>query len=165
MRRRSPRDREPIHNICKYLNARGRDYEEEGDEIYADLSGSMSRGTDGLDGVSTRHDIMTQFLFDGVTLKIKPELDRRRNFSHEEKLILYRKAGGCCQLEYNGAFCGHLVDFEYSVVDHIKPHSKGGRTEIDNGRIAYEPCNRVRGDRSDFDPKIACALLYERNAT
>lgn len=141
------------------LHARDRDHAGEGDEIYAELSGSMSRGTDGLDGVSIRHDIMTQFLFDGVQLELKPDLDPKRSFSREEKLILYRKAEGYCQLECSSGICGRPIDFDEAVVDHIRPHTKGGLTKLDNGRIAHKSCNKVRGDRENFDPKTMCTFL------
>lgn len=141
------------------LEAMDRDYTiKPDDEIYFNLSLSMSRGTDGSEGISTRHDILSQFLFNGVQLNLHPMLDPQRCFTHEEKLILYRRAGGCCQMEFNGKVCGRAIDFDDSAVDHIRPHSKGGMTTLDNGRISYKSCNIARNNRDDFDPETMCHL-------
>lgn len=143
----------------KRLEAMSRDYSDiPHDEIYRDLSDSMSRRTDGADGIADRHDLISQFLFEGVNLTQRPALDPKRLFTHEEKLILYRKANGLCQLEHNGVRCGHLIDFDDAVVDHIIPHGKGGKTELGNGRITHRACNNARGSRDDFDPRTMCHL-------
>ena len=141
------------------IEARDRDYGDPEDEIYEDLTLAMSRGNTGVDGISTRHDIIGRFLFAGVYLKQLPKLDPRRNFSHEEKLILYHKAQGCCQLEHNGKICGKAIPFDSAVVDHIIPHTKGGATKLANGRIAYNLCNIARGSRDEFKPDTDCHLL------
>jgi hypothetical protein len=148
------------------LEAMQRDYSEQpNDEIYSDLSLSMSRRTDGEEGISDRHDILMQFLFNNSALEFKTELDPRRNFTYEEKLILYRRAKGCCQLEHNGQVCGRSIEFEDAVIDHILPHSKGGRTSLDNGRLAYKSCNIARGNRDNFDPATMCLLAETTNET
>lgn len=142
------------------LSAMNRDYSiKPNDEIYFDLSFSMSRGTDGADGISVRHDTISQFLFDGVSLNLIPTLDPQRAFSHEEKLILFRRAGARCQLEHNGKLCGRQLDFDNAVCDHIIPHSKEGKTTLENGRISYKSCNIARGNRDDFDPETMCNLI------
>ncbi len=145
------------------IEAADRDYAQEpSDDIYAELSDSMARGTDSADKISARHDIISQFLFNNVALSPKADLDPRRAFSYEEKLILYRKAGGFCQLAYDGIICGrHINDFDDAVVDHVRPHSKGGNTTLGNGRIAYKTCNTARGTRDDFDPTVHCHRLSD----
>ncbi len=141
------------------IKAMLREYGNPGDDSYEDLSLAMSRGNTGVDGISTRNDIIGRFLFDGVKLQEHPGLDPRRNFMHEEKLIIFHKNGGYCQFEHDGKVCGRALDFDDSVVDHIIPHSKGGKTELSNGRIAYKSCNIARGTREDFDPTTECHLL------
>jgi len=145
------------------IEALNRDYEQLGDEIYEDLSLAMSRGNTGVDGISTRHDIIGQFLFDGVNLEDHPELDPQRNFTHEEKLILYHRAQGLCQLDHDGVICGRAISFDDAVVDHIMPHSMGGQTKLDNGRIAYKSCNIARGNRENFNPNTNCHLLQDED--
>lgn len=142
------------------LIAKNRDYKNKpDDEIYSDLSIAMSSGTDGSDAITTRHDIITQFIFKNVNLVPLPSLDPQRNFTYEEKLIIYRRAQGQCELEHNGLKCGRFIDIDDSAVDHIVPHSKGGRTELSNGRLSQKSCNISRGVRDDFDPGKECKLL------
>lgn len=126
------------------------------DEMYETLSLAMSRGNLGVEAITTRHEIIGQYLFNGIKLVSHPKLDPKRNFTFEEKLLLYHKSGGKCQLEHKGVVCGRKIDFDDAVVDHIIPHSKGGKTELSNGRIAYNYCNIARGNRNTFNPKKDC---------
>lgn len=142
------------------MEAMVRDYNAKpGDDMFLDLSLAMSRGNTGMEGITTRHDIIGQFLFDGVQLKEFLNLDPMRNFMHEEKLILFHRAKGCCQLSFGGKVCGREIPFDDAVVDHIEPHSKGGRTTLVNGRIAYKSCNIARSNRDTFNPETYCSLL------
>jgi len=157
--------RENFENLdVARIEAMDRDYTRPEDEMYEDLSLAMSRGNTGVDGISTRHDVVGRFLFDGVELRERPDLDDKRNFTLEEKLILYHKSQGCCQLEHNGKACGRAISFDDAVVDHITPHSKGGRTELANGRIAYKSCNIARGSREDFNPETDCHFFTKQEA-
>lgn len=155
-----PRIRDNFVNLdIARVEAMLRNYNQDGDEKFQELTLAMSRGNAGVDGISIRHDIVGQFLFDGVQLEERPELDPQRNFSHEEKLILYHRAQGRCQLEHNGKICGREIPFEDAVVDHIVPHSLGGHTKLSNGRIVFRSCNIARGNRDDFDPETQCKLI------
>jgi hypothetical protein len=129
------------------------------DEELGALSRSMSHGTDGFEMIETRHNILTQFIFEGVTLTPLPELDAQRAFTNEEKLILYQRAGGRCQLSCGGRICGRSIPFDEAAIDHVVPHSRGGKTELANGRYAGRSCNIARGVRDDFDPEKECCLL------
>jgi HNH endonuclease len=97
-------------------------------------------------------------LFDGVSLVQHADLDPNRNFSNEEKLILFHHCKGLRQLEKDGRSCGRTIDFVDAVVDHIVPYSLGGRTILGNGRIAYSRCNVSRGNRDSFDPTKDCIM-------
>jgi hypothetical protein len=144
------------------LEALERDYAKRPDDnLFEELSLSMSYGTDGSEKIETRHDILMQFLFEGVNLEPLPTLDPQRDFTHEEKLILYHRVGGACQLSYNGITCGRKVPFDEAAIDHVVPHSRGGKTQLANGRYAARPCNIARGTRDDFDPKTECLLTRE----
>ena len=147
------------------LEAMNRDYKQSGDDIMEDLSLAMSRGNTGVDGISTRHEVIGQYLFKDIQLKELPNLDPKRNFTHEEKLILYHESQGCCQLEHHGIVCGRKVPFDEAVVDHIIPHSRGGATLLSNGRIAYKLCNIARSNRDIFNPKNDCHYLLSNENT
>jgi hypothetical protein len=142
------------------LEAMERDYSKKPhDEIYSELSLAMSRGNTGLEGISTRHRIICQYLFEGATLNEYPNLDPQRSFTEEEKLILYHRAKGCCQLSLNGKECGRPLSFDDAVIDHVLPHCREGRTTLENGRVAFKSCNIARGARDDFDPERDCHRL------
>lgn len=126
------------------------------DEMFESLSLAMSRGNLGVEAITTRHKIIGQYLFISVNFVPHIKLDPKRNFTLEEKLLLYHQAGGRCQLEHNGAVCGREIDFDHAVVDHIKPHSLGGKTELSNGRIAYSSCNIARSNRNNYNPAKDC---------
>lgn len=154
-----PRILENFENLDhRRLEALERDYAQPEDKMFEDLSWSMSRGTDGAEAISTRYEVLTQFLFDGVELKPLPSLDPIRNFSNEEKLILFHRAKGHCQLQKDRMICRRELNFADAVVDHIVPHSRGGKTTLDNGRIAYSHCNNSRSNRDTFDPQTECLL-------
>jgi hypothetical protein len=147
------------------MEASLRDYGKDGDAVFRSLSDSMSAGTDGKEAIEDRHEIITQFLFKGVELVLLPELDPRRNFSEEEKLVLYARCEGRCQLGHNAISCNRRIDYHDAVVDHVVPHSAGGKTEIGNGRIAHRLCNISRGIRADYDPKTECQIAGLANLT
>jgi hypothetical protein len=90
--------------MCGRLQAATRDYSDKpNDEQLEELSPSMLYSTDGSEKIEARHDILAQFLFDGVALNPIPQLDPTRLFAQEEKLILYQLTGGRCQLSHNYA--------------------------------------------------------------
>jgi HNH endonuclease len=153
-----PRIRENFESLDDArLQAMSRNYSDKpADEVYDELSDSMSRGTDGAERIGDRHDILSQFLFKGVPLVPYPTLDPKRQFTHEEKLIVWRKDKGRCQLGHDDHICGRQIPFDDAAVDHIIPYSKGGKTTIENGRVAYRSCNIARGNRDDFDPGNMC---------
>ncbi len=40
-------------------------------------------------------------------------------------------------------------------IDHIRPVSKGGKTELDNLQLLCRPCNEAKGDQIiDYRPKL-----------
>jgi hypothetical protein len=153
-----PKIRENFESLnVRRIEAGKRDYDETpNDEPLEELSLSMSYGTDGSEKIEARHNILAQFLFDGVALSPLPQLDPTRLFSYEEKLILYHLAGGKCQFSRNGVVCGRAVPFDEGANDHINPHGMGGKTELANGRYVSRACNIARGIRDDFDPATEC---------
>jgi hypothetical protein len=68
--------------------------------------------------------------------------DAKRTFSAEQRRILWnttavRKCGSCdCILTW--------ADF---TIDHVDPHSKGGRTRLENAGLMCRSCNSRKGNR------------------
>lgn len=72
-------------------------------------------------------------------------LDAMRRFDYDQRLAVYRRDRGICQLRLK---CdGAKVPWEEWHADHRLPHSKGGRTIIGNGQVACRACNLAKGAR------------------
>ena len=67
--------------------------------------------------------------------EVEPK-DRRREFSAEQRLAIWLKSEHKCAICY-----ARLTDLSEMHADHIKPHSKGGATSVDNGQPLCVSCN------------------------
>lgn len=63
------------------------------------------------------------------------ELDPQRCFSARQRAEIFARAGGRCEVDE----CGKKITGPW-VAGHIKPHSLGGRTTTDNGRVECPEC-------------------------
>jgi 5-methylcytosine-specific restriction endonuclease McrA len=84
-----------------------------------------------------RHDVYRKRILDKIG-DLSPK-DKNRVFSTEEKIIIWRRDNGECKQ------CGKSVLIEDMHADHIKPHSKGGFTIIENGQTLCQNCNLTKG--------------------
>lgn len=77
-------------------------------------------------------------LLDGVFV----EKDTRRLFNSLQRRIIWNQTRDhrCC-------ICRHKLKWPYFEIDHVKPHSKGGRTTISNGKLICGKCNRDKSNR------------------
>jgi len=60
-------------------------------------------------------------------------LDKRRIFTARQKAQIFKRANGDCEL------CGKSITGKW-IAGHIKAHSLGGLTKIDNGRVEGVDC-------------------------
>ncbi len=61
--------------------------------------------------------------------------DKKRNFTEEERMIIWAKSDKrCCE-------CKNKITYEQYHADHIDPHSKGGKTILDNSQVLCNGCN------------------------
>ena len=67
---------------------------------------------------------------------------RERIFPKEIKTLLFEKQNAMC-----GICNQKMLAIEDTEIDHIKPFSEGGTTEIDNAQLTHEYCNRSKGNR------------------
>ena len=65
--------------------------------------------------------------------------DPQRTFTRDERIVIWRRDNGKCQI------CGEEINLNQMHADHIKRHSEGGRTTLENGRALCIPCNTSRG--------------------
>jgi len=98
--------------------------------------------TDSADSLQRRYDFLFRLLLEYIPkLELK---DNIRLFSHEQRLAIYRKNNGICQIKIK--YDGNKCDWDNWQADHIIPWSKGGKTTVENGQVACPACNASKGD-------------------
>jgi hypothetical protein len=101
----------------------------------------ISQSTDGKESIAARLEIFERRFFDAVP-EIEPK-DDQRGFSHEQRLAIFRRDGGVCQLKLR---CdGVKVGWDHWHADHKIPHSRGGKSVVANGQVACPDCNFAKG--------------------
>lgn len=101
---------------------------------------TVREGTDSLANRSTRHDIL-----DGLFGSLFASKDQKRGFSKEQRRVIWNTAASrTCA--HRG--CKTELTWEDFTIDHIKPHSKGGRTELKNAALMCRKHNSAKGNRS-----------------
>ncbi len=58
--------------------------------------------------------------------------------------VLNRDGYLCC-------YCGVLLTFQTAHMDHARPRSKGGLTNLDNLRSSCSGCNFEKGDKIELE--------------
>ena len=82
---------------------------------------------------------------------------KRKIFSTQERISIYRKTQGHCYL------CGEFVPFELFEVEHRIPLSKGGTNRMDNLFCSCHCCNAIKKDiyLDDFMWKISRIFMHQ----
>lgn len=94
---------------------------------------------DDIPSLRYRHEYLREWI-----IKKLPALvlkDPQRGFSEEQRIAIYRRDKGVCQM------CGAHCDENNFHADHKKSHSKGGKTQVSNGQTLCEPCNLKKSNR------------------
>ncbi len=100
-----------------------------------------SQSTDAEESIKGRLEIMEKRFFQSVpNLELK---DPTRGFSPEQRLAIFRRDNGVCQVKIKCS--GDRVTWDNWHADHIQPYSTGGKTVVDNGQIACVSCNLSKG--------------------
>jgi len=85
--------------------------------------------------IEARHKVyLNRFLRDFPDIVPK---DSTRLFNNTERIIIWRRAGKKCE----DPDCDQEVAFNEMHADHVVPHSKGGKTVINNGQCLCSACN------------------------
>ena len=102
-----------------------------------------SHSTDSEDSLEFRQKVLRTRLFEAIP-DLKP-LDRQRAFTEGQRLAIWRRDKGVCQLRIKceGAKCGWD---DHWHADHKIPWSQGGETTVENGQVACSACNLAKGD-------------------
>lgn len=100
-----------------------------------------SHSTDAQDSIQWRHEFLLRKFFEAVP-DIEPK-DKDRLFSHEQRLAIFRRDGGTCQvrLKCQGIKC----EWDAWHADHITPWVQGGKTTVENGQVTCPDCNLAKG--------------------
>lgn len=101
----------------------------------------ISHSTDAQESIRFRMEFMMRHLLNRFPyLKQK---DNQREFSHIQRLTIFRRDQGACQLKIKCA--GEKVGWDDWHCDHKDPWSKGGSTTVENGQVACAACNLAKG--------------------
>ncbi|KAJ1493154.1 hypothetical protein T484DRAFT_1929889, partial [Baffinella frigidus] len=73
---------------------------------------------------------------------------RRFSDTEELKRNLYEQQAGKCSICAEGLDLARFMEGTYAEVDHVIPHSKGGRSDAGNAGLAHVACNRAKGAKT-----------------
>jgi len=115
--------------------------DESGESEWISYKEKISHSTDAQESIRFRMEFMMKHL-----LAHFPDLqqkDNQRDFTHIQKLTIYRRDQGKCQVKIK---CnGEKVTWDSWHCDHKKAWSKGGQTTVENGQVACPECNLSKG--------------------
>jgi hypothetical protein len=107
--------------------------------IYNDFTG---HSTDALESLKSRYEYLLRKLLEYIPdLQLK---DNNRLFAHEQRLAIFRRDNGICQLKIK---CdGIKCEWDNWEADHKEPWAHGGLTTVNNGQVACPECNKAKSD-------------------
>lgn len=104
----------------------------------------ISHSTDAEDSIRWRMEFMLRHLLERF-----PELplkDNQRDFKQVQRLTVFRRDKGVCQLRIR---CdGAVLAWDDWHCDHILPWSRGGQTTVANGQAACSACNLAKSNEA-----------------
>ena len=107
------------------------------EELYRSYLTTVRGNSDGLDNRRKREKILS-----GVLESLFQKKDKKRYFSPEQRRILWNSTD-----EHKCSKCDIELRWEDFTIDHINPHSKGGRTALNNAGLMCRSCNSRKGSR------------------
>ena len=108
-------------------------------EVFRNYLATVQQQTDSALQRKKREEILRNLL-----QSLFEKKDSRRLFSQEQRRIMWNTARSRkCENEK----CGKELTWEDFTLDHIKPWSKGGRTQLKNAAILCRKCNAAKGGR------------------
>jgi len=106
-----------------------------GEEELRRYLAARSTSIDSQGSIQQRHAAIMELLLDAIPdLKL---LDDRRAFTDEQRVVVYRRAGGRCER------CGIETPLNQGQAHHKVPHSEGGHTEVQNGQWLCNSCHEA----------------------
>lgn len=115
--------------------------EDERDLSLVEYRRLISQSTDAEESIRARLDVFERRFFSAYP-EVEPK-DPARGFSHEQRLAIFRRDEGICQLKIR---CdGDKVVWGHWHADHKIAHTHGGKSTVLNGQVACQPCNLSKG--------------------
>jgi hypothetical protein len=106
-------------------------------ELYRDYLLTVSQMTDDVAQRRKREKTLR-----GILGSLFARKDAQRGFTPEQRRIIWNtSASQVC------ATCGCKLTWEDFTIDHIDPHSKGGRSRLDNATLMCRKHNSQKGNR------------------
>ena len=81
-----------------------------------------------------------------------PSVAVTKEYFHYKKYVKFSRYNMFMRDLFQCQYCGDVFDFDDLTIDHVKPVSKGGRTEWENCVTACKPCNHTKGDKQNIRP-------------
>lgn len=106
-------------------------------EAYRDYLLTVSQMTDDVSQRRRRENILRNLI-----APIFAKKDEQRGFTLEQRRILWNT-----NVERKCTSCKAKLTWNNFTIDHIDPHSKGGRSELDNAALMCRSCNSAKGNR------------------
>lgn len=105
---------------------------------------SCINSPDSEQGIRVRHDVLLRKFFLKFN-NIEPK-DQNRLFDEHQKIVIYslreRKCVGVSNFKCPNA--NKVLPFEECEFDHIKEHSAGGKTTVQNGQVLCKECHNYK---------------------
>jgi 5-methylcytosine-specific restriction endonuclease McrA len=105
--------------------------------LFADYLLTVRTDTDSLPARKRRADILRQLL--GGLFEKK---DSQRGFTQEQRRLIWHS-----DEKRNCKHCGVALSWSNFTIDHVKPHSRGGKTVLTNAALMCRRCNSRKGNR------------------
>jgi 5-methylcytosine-specific restriction endonuclease McrA len=106
-------------------------------EMYRTYLQTVLQATDEYNQRKTRESILR-----GLLASLFARKDAQRGFTAEQRRLLWNTSNARrCES------CSKPLSWSDFTLDHIDPHSKGGRSRLDNAALMCRACNSAKGNR------------------
>ncbi|WP_169717345.1 HNH endonuclease family protein [Brucella thiophenivorans] len=116
--------------------------EEERDSQLIEYKRLTSYSTDGEESIRGRLEYLEKQFF--LACPDIPTKDDIRIFTHEQRLAIFRRDEGRCQIRVKCT--GDKLSWGDWHADHTIPYTQGGRTTVSNGKVSCAACNTAKGN-------------------
>jgi hypothetical protein len=115
-----------------------------GYELYRDYLLTVSQMTDDVNQRRKRESILRS-----IIESIFAKKDSQRGFTSEQRRIIWNNTSDRRCID-----CGDKLIWDNFTLDHIDPHSKGGKSRLENATLMCQKCNSSKGNRKNKIQKL-----------